>query len=94
MYADWTWLGKLRLILAEIDPGMRGAVEDERGPEFLRGVENRIDIKDYRVSAGFGFRFTVPMLGQVPIAFDFGFPIVKGADDREQIFAFWVGFSR
>ena len=53
---------------------------------------NQID--DYRVSAGFGFRFAVPMLGPVPIALDFGFPIVKGPFDNTQVFNFWMGFSR
>jgi outer membrane protein insertion porin family len=51
-------------------------------------------IDDYRVSAGFGFRFTVPMLGPVPIALDFGFPIVKGPRDNTQVFNFWMGFFR
>jgi outer membrane protein insertion porin family len=57
-------------------------------------VESSLEIKDYRVTAGFGLRIVVPMLGQVPIALDFGFPIVKGPDDREQVFSFWVGFFR
>jgi outer membrane protein insertion porin family len=58
-------------------------------------VESRIDrLTDYRVAAGFGVRFTVPMLGPVPIALDFGFPIVKGPQDREQVFSFWLGFFR
>ena len=39
-----------------------------------------VEIKDYRVSAGVGVRIVVPMLGQVPIALDFGFPIVKAAE--------------
>jgi outer membrane protein assembly complex protein YaeT len=51
-------------------------------------------IKDYRVSAGVGVRFTVPMLGPVPIALDLGFPIVKGPGDQEQVFSFWLGFTR
>jgi outer membrane protein insertion porin family len=55
-------------------------------------VEEKIDIKNYRVTAGFGVRFVVPMLGPVPIALDFGFPIVKGPEDRDQIFSFWLGF--
>jgi outer membrane protein insertion porin family len=57
-------------------------------------VESRMEIKDYRVSAGFGIRFIVPMLGPVPIALDFGFPIVKGPGDKEQVFSFWLGFFR
>jgi outer membrane protein assembly complex protein YaeT len=55
-------------------------------------VEPSVEIRDYRVSAGFGLRIVVPMLGPVPIALDFGFPIVKGPQDREQVFSFWVGF--
>lgn len=55
-------------------------------------VERNVELKNYRVSAGFGLRIVVPMLGPVPIALDFGFPIVKAAEDREQLFSFWVGF--
>lgn len=55
-------------------------------------VEPTMQLKDYRVSAGFGVRFVVPMLGPVPIALDFGFPIVKAETDRTQIFSFWLGF--
>ena len=57
-------------------------------------VEKNVEIKDYRVSAGFGLRFVVPMLGPVPIALDFGFPIVKADRDKDQIFSFWLGFFR
>jgi outer membrane protein assembly factor BamA len=57
-------------------------------------VESSVEIKDYRVSAGVGMRIVVPMLGPVPIALDFGFPIVKGPQDKEQVFSFWVGMFR
>jgi outer membrane protein assembly complex protein YaeT len=50
--------------------------------------------QEYRVSAGVGVRFTVPMLGPVPIALDFGFPIVKGPHDNTQVFNFFMGFTR
>jgi outer membrane protein insertion porin family len=55
-------------------------------------VEPSVEIKDYRVSVGVGIRFVVPMLGPVPIALDVGFPIVKGPNDHEQVFSFWLGF--
>jgi RNA polymerase sigma factor (sigma-70 family) len=42
-------------------------------------VEQKVEIKDYRVSAGIGLRFVIPMLGPVPIALDFGFPLAKGS---------------
>jgi outer membrane protein assembly complex protein YaeT len=55
-------------------------------------VEPSVEIKDYRVTAGFGVRIQVPMFGPVPIALDFGFPIVKGPQDKTQVFSFWLGF--
>jgi outer membrane protein insertion porin family len=57
-------------------------------------VESDVQFTNYRVAAGVGVRFVVPMLGPVPIALDFGFPIVKAEGDREQVFAFWLGFFR
>src|SRR5262249_11412037 len=51
-------------------------------------VESRIDQwTNYRVAAGFGLRLVVPILGPVPIALDFGFPIVKGPNDNTQVFS-------
>lgn len=55
-------------------------------------VESSVEIKDYRVVAGVGVRITVPMLGPMPIALDFGIPIVKKDTDREQVFNFFVGY--
>jgi outer membrane protein assembly factor BamA len=57
-------------------------------------VESSASIRDYRVSAGFGLRLTVPMMGPVPIALDFGFPIVRGPNDRTQIFSFGLSFYK
>ena len=57
-------------------------------------VESKIGIHDYRVSAGFGLRISLPMMGPVPIALDFGFPIVKTASDIGQLFSFSLGFAR
>lgn len=54
-------------------------------------VEQNIDIKNYRVTAGFGFRIAVPMFGPMPIALDFGFPVNKMAGDNTQMFSFYMG---
>lgn len=43
---------------------------------------------EYRVSAGVGVRLYVPGLSQIPLAFDFGFPLVKQRGDRERVFTF------
>ena len=57
-------------------------------------VETDVSLANYRVTAGFGLRITIPAMGPVPIALDFGFPIVKGPEDRTQVFSFWVGLFR
>jgi outer membrane protein insertion porin family len=57
-------------------------------------VETDVSIRNYRVAAGVGLRIVVPMFGPVPIALDFGIPIIKGPDDHTQIFSFWVGLFR
>jgi outer membrane protein insertion porin family len=54
--------------------------------------ERSVEIGTYRVAAGFGLRVSVPALGPVPIALDFGFPIVKASFDNTQVFSFWIGW--
>ena len=53
-------------------------------------VTNDPGFDDYRVSTGFGFRLRIPALGQAPLAFDFGFPILKEARDETRLFSFSV----
>ena len=43
---------------------------------------------EYRVSVGIGVRLYLPILGPAPLAFDFGFPIVKQPEDERQVFSF------
>lgn len=45
-------------------------------------------LDDYRVSIGAGLRMHIPQLGQVPLAFDFGFPVVKQDSDDKKMFSF------
>ena len=56
-------------------------------------MERKVTFTDYRVTAGLGFRVVTPLTGPVPIAFDFGIPIIKGPFDRKQLLSFYVGFS-
>jgi outer membrane protein insertion porin family len=53
-------------------------------------VTDDIGFDDYRLSAGVGLRFRVPALGPAPLAFDFGFPILKHFGDRERNFSFTI----
>jgi outer membrane protein insertion porin family len=39
-------------------------------------------------------RIAIPMMGPVPLAFDFAFPITSEPGDREQVFSFYVGINR
>ena len=55
-------------------------------------VDRNVSLNNYRVSVGVGIRLQVPAFGPLPIALDFGFPVVKGADDQKQIFSFYVGW--
>lgn len=49
---------------------------------------------EYRVAPGFGIRLNIPMMGPVPIAFDFAFPINKQTGDVSQMFSFNMGLVR
>jgi outer membrane protein assembly complex protein YaeT len=51
-------------------------------------VTNNPGFDDYRVSVGGGLRLYIPQLGPVPIALDFGIPIVKEDRDEDQVFSF------
>ncbi len=57
-------------------------------------VDNEIDLNEFRVTAGFGLRMTIPAMGPVPLAFDFAFPILTEDYDQEQVFSFYVGINR
>lgn len=57
-------------------------------------VESDFEILDYRVAVGFGLRVRIPAMGPVPLAFDFGFPLVDTATDDRQLFSFFLGFFR
>lgn len=51
-------------------------------------VTNDPGFSDYRVSVGLGLRIYVNSLSPLPLAFDFGFPILKQDGDEERIFSF------
>ena len=53
-------------------------------------VTSEIGFEQYRVTAGLGLRMNIPQLGPAPLAFDFGFPIVSGENDRERVFSFSI----
>jgi RNA polymerase sigma factor (sigma-70 family) len=56
-------------------------------------AEQKVEIEDYRVSAGFGIRFVIPKMGPVPIAPDFAFPPARRFEAPKRLFSFGVGCS-
>lgn len=57
-------------------------------------VEQDVSLDSFRLTVGAGLRVTIPQMGSVPLAFDFGFPIMKEAFDDERIFSFYVSVNR
>jgi outer membrane protein assembly complex protein YaeT len=57
-------------------------------------VNTAPSLAQYRLTAGVGLRIIVPMMGPVPIALDFAVPILRYANDENQLFSFYVGISR
>jgi outer membrane protein insertion porin family len=51
-------------------------------------VSNHPGFSQYRASIGLGLRISVPQLGPAPLAFDFGFPIMKEPGDKRRFFSF------
>jgi len=47
----------------------------------------------YRVSAGPGLRWVIPILGQIPMNLTLGIPVIKQDRDRTQMFQFSIGLS-
>jgi outer membrane protein insertion porin family len=57
-------------------------------------VQDSVGFDQMRVSVGTGFRISLPMMGPVPLAFDFGIPVLKQPTDETQVFSFYVGLTR
>jgi outer membrane protein insertion porin family len=55
-------------------------------------VSDRVTLGDYRVSVGAGLRLKIPGMGPLPIALDFGFPLMQKDSDVKQMFSFYVGW--
>ncbi len=53
-------------------------------------VTNDPGFDEYRVSLGTGLRLYIPQLGNVPLAFDFGFPVLKQSQDVKKSFSFSI----
>ncbi|HEV7300201.1 MAG TPA: BamA/TamA family outer membrane protein [Tepidisphaeraceae bacterium] len=66
---------------------LRGVVFADAGT-----VEEEFEVDTIRSSAGFGFRLTLPVFGQLPLAVDFAVPLSKDDLDEVQYISFSFGF--
>jgi outer membrane protein insertion porin family len=57
-------------------------------------VDDGVTFGAFRASVGAGFRIALPMMGPVPLAFDFAIPVVRQQTDITQVFSFYVGLTR
>jgi outer membrane protein insertion porin family len=53
-------------------------------------VQESFGLDQYRVSVGVGMRVFIPQVSPVPLAFDFGFPLLKEDTDRKRLFTFSI----
>jgi len=79
-------MGGLELSFPLYSDSLRGVIFSDVGT-----VEDGVGITTLRSSVGFGFRMTLPFLGPVPLAFDFGIPITKSDQDDLRFFSFSMG---
>lgn len=83
-------------VTGTVEVGFPLAGESLRGVVFtdIGDVENSARFGTVRVSTGVGVRLTLPIFGQVPIALDFGVPLLKARQDDTQIVSFSLGFTQ
>ncbi len=57
-------------------------------------IEDRVTLDDFRLTLGAGLRVTIAAMGPVPIAVDWGIPVIKQDFDDERLFSFYIGINR
>lgn len=84
------------LVLGTIEYSYPIFVEFLRGAIFYDIANLTPDIYDlshdkWRNVVGFGIRFFIPQLGNIPVKLDFGFPLTKRGQDERQTVTFDIG---
>lgn len=70
-----------------VDQYLRGVVFTDQG---TLTSENDLELRDWRVSVGFGIRLQVAFLSQAPFAVDFAVPLVSDDDDQTRAISFAI----
>lgn len=84
---DFLLAGTAELSFPLYGDNLRGVVFTDVGT-----VESDFEISTLRSSVGFGFRVTLPVFGQVPVALDFAWPITRDKLDEESFISFSLGY--
>ena len=69
--------------------GISGVVFTDFG-----SIEDEVTMDDFRLTLGAGLRVTIAAMGPVPIAVDWGIPVIKQDFDDERLFSFYIGINR
>jgi outer membrane protein insertion porin family len=83
---NFSMTGTVELNFPVYGENLRGVLFGDAGD-----VESGVRFGTIRTSVGAGVRLTLPFLGQVPLAVDFGFPITKGSQDNTEVVSFSFG---
>lgn len=83
---DFTITGTAEVSFPLYGDNLRGVVFCDAGT-----VEPDVEFGTIRTSIGFGFRLTLPIFGQAPVALDFALPLTKDDEDDTQWFSFSLG---
>jgi outer membrane protein insertion porin family len=57
-------------------------------------IEEDVAFDDFRLTLGAGLRVTIAAMGPVPIAVDWGIPLIQQDLDDKRIFSFYIGINR
>ncbi len=83
---NFSLTGTVELNFPIYGENLRGVVFSDAGD-----VESGVRFGTIRSSVGAGVRLTLPFLGQVPLAIDFGFPVTKSSQDNTEVLSFSFG---
>ena len=57
-------------------------------------IEEDVAFDDFRLTLGAGLRVTIAAMGPVPIAVDWGIPLIQQDLDDKRLFSFYIGVNR
>jgi outer membrane protein insertion porin family len=86
---DFLLTGSAEVSFPIAGDSLRGVVFTDMGT-----VETDVAMRDFRASVGAGIRLVLPILGRVPIAIDFAYPVSKISEDDVQYISFQLGLGQ